>query len=112
QRDADVATPHRVTYPVALVRIEEQHLVRIRYSLVTSKVAHEDAAVRKDQFRGRRVLFRALFPAVALAAHLSDRDGRRFQQRKRGKFRHADRSNWPSCPKPAGAHAAPSNRSP
>ena len=80
QRQTGVATRHGVADPVTFGGVEEQHLVRFGYGLVMPKMPHIDAAIRKYQLRVGRALFRTLIRAAALAAHVPDRNGRRFQQ--------------------------------
>jgi hypothetical protein len=49
---AGIAAAHRMTHPVLLDRIEEQHLVYFGDSLILSNAAHVDATIRKHQLRG------------------------------------------------------------
>jgi hypothetical protein len=64
---------------VSSVVLKNSTLVRLGYSLVTHQVAYIDAALRKHKFCGRGALLRTLVPAVALAAHITDRYSLRFQ---------------------------------
>jgi hypothetical protein len=78
-----------MAHPVSFVRVEKQNLIRLGYRLILSKMAYIDAAIPKHEFWDGRALFRARRPAVALTIHVSDSNGRRFQQSLNTKFRHA-----------------------
>src|SRR5262249_1591095 len=51
--------------------VEEHHLVGVGHGLIIPNMAHVDPALRKHQFCGRRIFFRALLTAAGLAAHVS-----------------------------------------
>src|SRR6266481_3890984 len=74
--------------PVPFGDIEKKHLVRLGYGLALHKMAHIDAAIRKDHFCRGREFFRALLPTASPARYVANRNGRSFQQRLNGKFRH------------------------
>jgi hypothetical protein len=86
--EAGIAACHGMADPVAFGRIEEQHLVGLGDGLVAAEMAHEDAAIRKHQMRGAGAFFGALMLAIALAAYIAHRDGRRLQQRLDGDLGH------------------------
>ena len=92
QRQTGIAAGHGVAYPITFASVEKQHLIRLRYRLVTPKMPHIDAAIRKYELRVGRALFRTLVPVTTLAVHVPDRNSRRFQQGSNGKFRHVSYS--------------------
>src|SRR5215469_5568885 len=79
QRQTGISARHGVTHPIALGGVEEQHLVRLCYSLVVPEMAHVSPAIGKDEFGGVRTLFRILLPATTLAKNVADRNCRRLQ---------------------------------
>jgi len=88
QHQTGIASRHGMADPVAIARVEEQHLVCLGDGLVTPQVAHIGAPIRKHQLRGARVLFRTRVPEAALAVHVPDCDGRSLQERLNRKLRH------------------------
>ena len=75
--------------PVAFVGVEKDQLIRFGHSLIFAEVSHVDAAIGKNQLRGRRALLRALRAANALAGRVPDRHSGSFEESLNVKFRHA-----------------------
>ncbi len=78
-----------MAHPITFAGVEKQHLVCLGYGLVVPNMTHVDAAIRKNKFCRGCPLFRTLVSAPALAAHVPNRNGRRFQQKLNGDFGHA-----------------------
>ena len=77
-----------LAHPITFGGIEKKHLVCLGYGLVVPNMTHVDAAIRKNKFRRGCPLFRTLVSAPALAAHVPNRNRRRFQQKLNGNLRH------------------------
>ena len=59
QRQAAIAPGDRMADPVTFMGIEKKHLVRFRYSLILSHMAHVYAAIREYELGCSRTLFGA-----------------------------------------------------
>jgi hypothetical protein len=88
ERKTGIAAGYGMTHAVAFARVEKQHLISFGYRLVVAKMPHIDAPIWKYKLCRSRVLFFALPPMAAIAAHVADHDGWRCQQRLNGEFRH------------------------
>jgi len=78
QRQAAIATRHRMADPVAFGCIEKKYLVCFGYGLVVSNMTDIDTSVRKHKLCGLRALFGALVPATASAVGIPNCNGARI----------------------------------
>lgn len=86
--EAGIPARNRMADPVALRSIEEQHLIGFRDGVVTSDMAHEDAAIGINQAGLVRAFFIAFVAALAAADDIANRDRFRPQQQGGREFRH------------------------
>ena len=75
-----IATWNRMTDLVALMRIEQQDLVALRDRIITPEMAHEDAAIGKDQMGGERAFLATTMPALAGADDVAHQDDLAVEQ--------------------------------
>lgn len=80
QIETDIAARHGMADLVALMRIEEQHLVAFRNCVVAPDMAHEDAAIGKDQMGGERAFLATTMPALAGADDVAHQDDLAVEQ--------------------------------
>src|SRR6185295_468206 len=78
---AIIATAARVGHAIALLTIEEQHLVDVREQPAAARLALEDATARKYDLVRERPLLRAPLQVPRAAADVVDRNARRVVQR-------------------------------
>jgi hypothetical protein len=85
---AGVAARHRMADSVALVSVEEEHLVRLGDRIVSREMSDVNAAIREHHVDSVRGFLIALMPAAALALDISDGNETRLQKRLSGYLSH------------------------
>jgi hypothetical protein len=78
--EAGIAAVDRMTDPVSLLAIEEQHLIGFRNHVALADMALEDAAIGIDEARSMGAFLVVLVSAFAIADDIADEDGFRLQQ--------------------------------
>ncbi len=78
---AGIAARHRMADPVALSRVEEQHLIGFGHGIVmAARMTDIDAAIGKHEMRPAGAFLGASVPALAAAHDVPDRRGLRIEQ--------------------------------
>ena len=84
-----IATWNRMADLVALMRIEQQDLVALRDRIITPEMAHEDAAIGKDQMGRVRALLAAAMPALSGADDIAHQHDLAIEEIADRELRHA-----------------------
>jgi hypothetical protein len=78
--ETGIAAVDRMTDPISLSLIEEQHLICFRNGITLADVALENATIGIDEARFMGAFLAAFMPAFAIADDIADEDGFRLQQ--------------------------------
>jgi len=87
QRQAGVATGHRMADAVALHCVKEKYLVCFCYGLVLPDMANVNTAIRKHKLSRKSAFFWALMSMCPSAVRIPYRNGRGLQERVNVKLR-------------------------
>src|SRR5262252_2544505 len=77
-----------MAHAVALVRVENEDLVRFGDRLVLPEMSDVETAIREDHVRRARSFFLTVVPAATRTLNIPDRDESRLQQLAGGHLRH------------------------
>src|SRR6202044_152223 len=95
ERQACIASCDRMTDLIAFAGVKEKYVVGVCHSLIAADVPQVNAAIWKNEMRGRHAFFRTAMAASTAAADVSQRHRIGIQQMVDFELGHGRQTGWP-----------------